>query len=122
MPLAPHGCPERQVQPIRNRSNNYLQSREVQKTHNYTGIEEFLNQDACATESMGPIVDRSREHLGVSDSYIIALRRFLLKSVRDFSDGKEPPGLIYDEASRSPEIRCVLAVLPSDAPWRPLFD
>jgi len=107
---------------IRNRANNYLQNREAQKSTNYTGIEEFLNQDACATESMGPVVNRSREHLGVSDTYIIALRRFLLKSVRDFSMGKEPPGLIYDEAQRLQEIRCVLAVLPADMPWRPLFD
>ncbi|TMA86441.1 MAG: Rieske 2Fe-2S domain-containing protein, partial [Deltaproteobacteria bacterium] len=56
---------------LRNIRNNYLQDRQIQKTVNFTGIEEFLNQDACATESMGPIVNRAKEHLGVSDSYII---------------------------------------------------
>ncbi len=45
---------------LRNIRNNYLQDRQVQKTVNFTGIEEFLNQDACATESMGPIVDRTQ--------------------------------------------------------------
>ena len=45
---------------LRNIRNNYLQDRQVQKTVNFTGIEEFLNQDACATESMGPIADRTQ--------------------------------------------------------------
>ena len=52
---------------IRNQRNHYLQDRQLQKTTDYTGIEDFLNEDACATESMGPIFDRTREHLGISD-------------------------------------------------------
>ena len=68
---------------IRNARNNYLQDRQMQKTINFTGIEDFLNHDACATESMGAIFDRSREHLGVSDKAVIAVRRFLLTSVKE---------------------------------------
>ena len=77
---------------LRNIGNNYLQDRQVQKTVNFTGIEEFLNQDACATESMGSIVDRTKEHLGVSDSYVIQVRRFLLKAVRDLQAGRPASG------------------------------
>ena len=51
----------------------------MQKTVNFTGIDDFLNHDACATESMGAIFDRSKEHLGVSDKAVIAVRRFLLE-------------------------------------------
>ena len=108
---------------LRNIRNNYLQDRNVQKTVNFTGIEEFLNQDACATESMGPIVDRTKEHLGVSDSYIIQVRRFLLKALRDLQVGKPPPGLVYDSGhadfSRS---RCDVAYLPANVSWRTLFE
>jgi phenylpropionate dioxygenase-like ring-hydroxylating dioxygenase large terminal subunit len=108
---------------LRNLRNNYLQDRQVQKTVNFTGIEEFLNQDACATESMGPISDRTQEHLGVSDSYVIQVRRFLLKAVRDLQDGKAPPGLVFDPAQADfAQVRCDVAYLPDGAPWRKVFD
>ena len=60
----------------------------MQRTVNFTGIEDFLNHDACATESMGPIFDRSKEHLGVSDKAVIAVRKFLLNSVKAVKDGQ----------------------------------
>ena len=108
---------------LRNIRNNYLQDRQLQKTFNFTGIEEFLNQDACATESMGPIVDRTKEHLGVSDSYVIQVRRFLLKAVRDLQAGKQPPGLVYDSGKADfSRIRCDVAYLPSGVSWRTLFE
>jgi hypothetical protein len=37
----------------------------------YTGIASGYLQDQMITESMGPIVNRSAEHLGSSDSMII---------------------------------------------------
>jgi hypothetical protein len=108
---------------LRNSRNNYLQDRQVQKNVNFTGIEEFLNQDACATESMGPIVDRTKEHLGVSDSYVIQVRRFLLKAVRDVQAGRQPPGLV-DESGNTDfsHVRCDVAYLPSNVSWRTLFE
>jgi phthalate 4,5-dioxygenase oxygenase subunit len=42
---------------------------------------------------MGPIYDRTREHLGTSDRAIIAMRRLLANSVRNFTDDIDPPGL-----------------------------
>ena len=42
---------------------------------------------------MGPIVDRSKEHLGVSDAMIIKLRRLLLQTVKAAQAGETPPGL-----------------------------
>jgi len=108
---------------LRNIRNNYLQDRQAQKTVNFTGIEEFLNQDACATESMGSIVDRTREHLGVSDSYIIQVRRFLFKALRDFQAGRQPPGLVYDSTQADfSRIRCDVAYVSSDVSWRTLFE
>jgi hypothetical protein len=37
---------------------------------------------------------QNTEHLGVSDSYVIQVRRFLLKAVNDLEAGKQPPGVV----------------------------
>ena len=108
---------------VRNARNNYLQDRAMQKNVNFTGIEDFLNHDACATESMGAIFDRSQEHLGVSDKAVIAVRRFLLNSVKDLQNGKEPPHLVQDaKGNWFPHVDCFACLLPSDVPWRQRFD
>src|SRR5438093_13591939 len=95
----------------------------MQKTVNFTGIEDFLNHDACATESMGPIFDRSREHLGVSDKAVIAVRKFLLSSVEALQEGREPPHIVR-EARRNwfPHIDCFAYLLPQAIHWRQHFD
>jgi phthalate 4,5-dioxygenase len=104
---------------IANRRNEYLLDREKQKTANYTGIEGFATQDACVTESMGPIWDRTREHLGASDSYVIALRRFLLKAVKDLQQGIEPPGLVFDPSTNHfSAANCTSVTVPLEASWK----
>ena len=60
---------------IRNQGNHYLQDRQSQRTVNFTGIEGFLAQDSCVTESMGSVCDRTKEHLGASDKTVIAIRK-----------------------------------------------
>ena len=108
---------------LRNQRNNYLQDRERQKTVNFTGITEFLNQDACATESMGAIVDRSKEHVGASDAFILQVRRFLLRAVKDVQAGKLPPGLIFErEQNDLAHLRCEAAHLPAGVSWRSLYE
>ena len=49
--------------------------------------------DQWACESMGPIQDRTREHLGTSDVAIMANRRNLIKAIDDVEAGKLPLGL-----------------------------
>jgi phthalate 4,5-dioxygenase oxygenase subunit len=108
---------------IRNARNNYLQDRQAQKTVNFTGIEDFLNHDACATESMGAIFDRSKEHLGVSDKAVIAVRKFLLTAVKELQDGKEPPHVVRDPRRNwFPHVDCFAFLLPRNVPWRQHFD
>jgi phthalate 4,5-dioxygenase len=108
---------------MRNARNNYLQDRQMQRTVNFTGIEDFLNHDGCATESMGPIFDRSKEHLGVSDKAVIAVRKFLLTSVKDLQNGKEPPHVVRNaEFNWFPHIDCFAHMLPRNVPWRQHFD
>jgi hypothetical protein len=76
--------------PTANNRNNYLMDREHQRLHSTTGIMGIGAQDAAIQESMGPIVDRSKETLGVGDAAITAFRRRLLAMARDLQAGKAP--------------------------------
>ncbi|MFN0073697.1 MAG: Rieske 2Fe-2S domain-containing protein [Chloroflexota bacterium] len=78
------------VFPVANRHNDYQIDREKQRTKWFTGIWDFRAQDTMATESMGPIMDRTREHLGTSDMAIIMYRRILLRLARELEQGGEP--------------------------------
>ncbi len=80
--------------PVRNRDNDYLIDRAPQAGgESYTGIKGLGTQDNGIQESMGPIADRTIEHLGISDTAIIQIRRLLLQTLRDLDAGKRPPGL-----------------------------
>jgi phenylpropionate dioxygenase-like ring-hydroxylating dioxygenase large terminal subunit len=108
---------------IRNARNNYLQDRQMQKHVNFTGIEDFLNHDACATESMGPIFDRSKEHLGISDKAVIAVRKFLLTAIKEQQRGIEPTHIVHDDRHNwFPHIDCFAHFVPPEVPWRKKFD
>jgi phthalate 4,5-dioxygenase oxygenase subunit len=100
---------------IRNLQNNYLQDREKQKRENFTGMGPiFLNHDACATETMGPIFDRSQEHLGVSDMTVIFMRKFLLNAARTVAAGKEPPHIIRTTAQTDVRhVACIATKIPA---------
>ena len=109
---------------IRNLGNNYLQNRELQRTASYTGIEAFnpAEQDGCATESMGAIWNRSKEHLGYSDKTIIALRKMLLRAVSDVAEGKDPPHIIRDPQHNDfSKLRSIKGVLPAGTDWRQIM-
>jgi len=110
---------------IRNLGNNYLQNRELQRTASYTGIEAFnpAEQDGCATESMGAIWNRSKEHLGYSDKTIIALRKMLLRAVSDVAEGREPRHIIRDpQCNDFSQLRSIKGVLPVGTDWRQIMD
>ena len=72
------------------KANHFLQDRTLQRTSSFTGIFGTREQDTAVVEGMGPVADRTREHLGTSDSAIIAMRRYLLNSAKAFMDGQEP--------------------------------
>jgi phenylpropionate dioxygenase-like ring-hydroxylating dioxygenase large terminal subunit len=101
----------------RNRANNYLQDRHVQKHETFSGIDGINVQDRAVQESMGPIVDRSKEHLGPADRAVIQARRLLLDAVRTVQDGGTPRGI----APTYYGLRAAEAVLPRAADWRTLL-
>ncbi|HEY6346491.1 MAG TPA: Rieske 2Fe-2S domain-containing protein [Bryobacteraceae bacterium] len=76
--------------PLRNKDNNYLIDRQAQDADSMTGIHGFAAQDQAIQESMGPLVDRTRERLGTSDTAIVAMRKLLLEEIRGLTRGREP--------------------------------
>jgi phthalate 4,5-dioxygenase len=102
---------------IRNLKNDYLIDRAKQKGENFTGMGPiFMVHDACATETMGPIYDRTQEHLGVSDMTVIAVRKFLLKAARAVVAGEEPPHVIHSEAQNDlRHVACIATQIPASS-------
>src|SRR5438552_5969220 len=70
--------------------NDYLLDRQVQRTRTFSGIQGIGEQDMACQESMGPIYDRTKEHLGASDTAVIAMRRQLLSLAQQLESGIEP--------------------------------
>ena len=94
--------------------NDYLIDREVQRTETFSGIPGTNTQDRAVQDTMGPICDRTREHLGTTDRAIIMARRIMLNAVRVVEDSGDPPGLgpnVY-------QLRPIEKVLPQGTPWR----
>jgi phenylpropionate dioxygenase-like ring-hydroxylating dioxygenase large terminal subunit len=86
--------------PVRNRSNDYLIDRQLQKTENFTGIVGVSEQDAAIQDSQGRIADRTRELLGPTDLGVVQFRRLMLDSARQLAAGELPPGLQSAESYR----------------------
>jgi len=99
---------------IFNRGNDWLIDRQVQKTETFTGIEGINSQDVAVQESMGAVVDRTRENLTRSDIAVVHARRLLLQATETVSDGGDPPGL----ATSYYNIRPIERVLAKGVPWR----
>lgn len=102
--------------PRQNKDNDYLMDREAQKRgETYSGVWGIAMQDASLQESMGPIVDRTKENLVSTDNGIIMARHRLRKAAVALRDkGVLPPG-------RTPEhqqVRSAARVLPPDQPFK----
>ena len=102
--------------PLANKDNDYLIDREAQRSmKSYTGIPGIRQQDMAVTESMGPIFDRSTEHLGSTDALIIRTRRRLISAARALAEqGIAPPGVDNPELYRQ---RSGGVLLPRDVNW-----
>jgi phthalate 4,5-dioxygenase len=71
------------------RFNDYGFNLEEQRLRTYTGMGEDINvHDQWAVESQGPVQDRTREHLGLTDKAIVAYRMLLLSSMKQVTAGE----------------------------------
>ncbi|HXQ14057.1 MAG TPA: Rieske 2Fe-2S domain-containing protein [Caulobacteraceae bacterium] len=103
----------------RNADNRYGQDRAAMQRGDFTGIQGIPAQDMAMWESMGPIADRTREHLGSSDLAILQFRRQMIEAARRFQDkglpfaaGQDRPALV--------DLASFEGLAPKAADWRTL--
>ena len=101
---------------LKRADNEYLIDRAVQRTTLVSGIWPNPEQDYAVTESMGRIVDRTREHLYSADGAIIRLRQLMIRAAKGLDEGIDLPALdpgIPYHLIRSEEV----IVREDDDPW-----
>jgi phthalate 4,5-dioxygenase len=76
--------------PRMNKFNDYGIDRAAQRDGLYSGIVSVPDQDAAVQESMGAVVDRTKELLGRSDRAVITFRRKILKMAEECAKGQPP--------------------------------
>jgi len=108
---------DQQFRKLRTRQNNYWQDRQAMKLGDFTGIRGFPNQDIAMWESMGPIVDRSRERLGASDIAIVEFRRIMVEAARTMRDGGPAIGTLEPRIAHL-KLRSFEGIVPKTTDWR----
>jgi phthalate 4,5-dioxygenase len=102
----------------RTRENNWLQDRDaMRRGESNSGIHGVTMEDAAIQESMGPIYDRTKEHLGASDVAVIRLRRILLDSLAQTHAGDAAP-IGLNEPVPYAQLRAEERIVPLDTPWQ----
>lgn len=100
----------------RHRGNNWLQDREgMRRGETFSGITGVNIEDFAAAESMGTIVDRSRQYLGPTDLAVAHMRRLMLQSLEKFEAGEKAIGLEGFDHSR---VRAEEKVISLQTPWQ----
>jgi phthalate 4,5-dioxygenase len=102
--------------PAANKTNDYLVDRKAQKEgRTYSGVFGIGMQDASLQESMGPIVDRTKENLVSTDNGIIMARHRLMRAAKALVEkGVTPPGV--DPAHQ--KVRSASIVLAPDKAFK----
>jgi hypothetical protein len=89
--------------PRKNKSNDYGFDPHEQAHETFTGMGADINvHDQWACESMGPIQDRTNEHLGQSDKAITAYRRILRRAIEEAGNGGRP--LMVPDVTTAPKL------------------
>lgn len=99
-------------------ANDYRRDSRFQRMGSVTGIVGIANQDSAVQESMGPIVDRSREHLGTADIGIITVRRRLLTTARQLASRRMDAASLPGRDPGAQLVRSASALLDEGEPWR----
>jgi hypothetical protein len=79
----------------------------------------FQAHDAFATESQGPVQNRTEEHLVSSDKAIVAARKLLLNAIHDAKNGRDPQHVIRRaEANHLLHLQVFSELIAASADWK----
>lgn len=96
------------------RDQNWGQDRGAMERGHFSGFTGNLLQEDTVTQiSMGPIVDRTKEHLSSGDVAILHARRALLRALENVAEGRPPVGDALPEDLR--DAHPVDRILPPEA-------
>jgi phthalate 4,5-dioxygenase len=101
-----------------NRGNMWHQDREAMKRGHWSGIVGRGNayEDFVIQESMGPIVDRSKQHLGRCDLVILRAQGMLLRAIEAFkAEGRLS---FAGEDVEFAKIRAISVAYPRGGDWK----
>jgi hypothetical protein len=83
----------------------------------WSGLRGIETEDAIISLSMGPIMDRTKEHLVTADQGVMRLRRRILQSIKRVQEGGDPFGAMI------PDLGTVVAgdyTVPVGTRWQDL--
>lgn len=101
--------------PVHGRHDNYGIDRDMQRNSNTSGIVGIGLQDQALQETMGPIVDRTKEILGSGDTAIVFFRKLILEQVRQVERNEPLPLPARPDVYR---VRSAGVVLPRDVDFQ----
>ena len=101
---------------VRNLENGYLQDREAMRAGDFTGIHGIPAQDMAMWETMGPIADRSADHLGSSDVAIVQFRRQMVAAAKAVQKGE--PAIGTTASVRQVDLASFEGVVTRESDWR----
>ncbi|HZT07992.1 MAG TPA: Rieske 2Fe-2S domain-containing protein [Chloroflexota bacterium] len=113
--LPPTSQPFGAWRPRAGMENDFLLDRALQRSTFFSGIPEFWAQDAAVQETMGPICDRTHEHLGTSDLGVIRVRQRLLSAALALRDQGIAPESAMDGSLY--RVRGAAVMVPAGESW-----
>lgn len=97
--------------------NQFHQDRQaMREKRSWSGFHGITQEDAVISTSMGPIYDRTTEHLVAADAAIVRLRQRLLDSVRLCESGQRPIGVDLHDLT---QMRGFDKNIQEDESWKP---
>jgi len=81
-------------------SGFYQDRAAMREKRSWSGFHGLTQEDSVVCLSMGPVLDRSNEHLVAADAGVVRLRQRLMKSLELSEGGQDPMGLQYEDMTK----------------------
>jgi phthalate 4,5-dioxygenase oxygenase subunit len=110
---------DRNYRRFRTIENMFLQDRQAMKLGDFTGIKGIPTQDMAMWETMGPIVDRTKDRLGASDLAVVEFRKMMVDAARTMRSGGTAIGTTEPRIPHA-KLSSFEGIVPKTVNWRTL--